>query len=94
MRKCRNCHNYYNDSVYWHCPYCAGELDDPNDGIFEEEVVTVKFSDLSEEEKQFTRVMNSPGIFDDEGEWEECPICGMGLHNYKGTKTCPNCGLV
>lgn len=94
MRKCRKCQNYYNNSLYSHCPFCSGELDDPNIYEFEEEEVVVKKSDLSDEELQFMRYMDSPGIFDDEGEWVRCPICGMGVHNYKGTKTCPNCGPV
>ena len=40
----------------------------------------------------FQNVVNSPGVFDDEGEYERCPNCGHGLHYYNGVKTCPKCG--
>ena len=95
MRKCRKCHNYYNNDMYLHCPFCSGEryyLDDDPVGEDDEEIVDPATE--TEEEKRWSRTMLSPGIFDDEGEWVKCPNCGMGIHDVDGTRTCPFCGPV
>ena len=74
------------------------DYDEDNYEYPEYEIVEVEvednadnLSDLSEQERRQALIMNSPGLFDDEGEWVRCPICGMGLHDYNGTPTCPDC---
>ena len=42
----------------------------------------------------FQKIINSPGVFNDEGEYIRCPNCGHGLHYYNGVKTCPECGAI
>lgn len=42
--------------------------------------------------RMFQDVVNSPGVFDDEGEFERYPSCDHGLHYYNEVKTCSKCG--
>lgn len=71
--------------------YDEDNFEYPEYEIVEVEDFGVSVSDMSEKEKKQALIMNSPGIFDDNGEWVRCPICGMGLHDYNGTPTCPDC---
>ena len=68
---------------------------DPND---EPEYEIVETDDMVEKPdeslKMFHEVVNSPGVYDDEGEYIRCPNCGHGLHYYNGIKTCPECGSI
>ncbi len=41
---------------------------------------------------RFREIVNSPGVYDDEGEYIRCPNCGCGLHYFNGVRTCPECG--
>lgn len=50
--------------------------------------------ELDDRTKMFQAVVNSPGVFDDEGEYVRCPNCDHGLHFYNGVRTCPECGPV
>ena len=49
---------------------------------------------MDERTLEFNRIINCPGVFDEEGEYIRCPICGHGLHNDNGTITCPECSPV
>lgn len=33
MQMCPNCDKVYDESEYFRCPYCSGELEDDNDEI-------------------------------------------------------------
>ena len=50
--------------------------------------------EIDEESLRFSRIVNCPGVFDDDGEYVRCPVCGHGLHDDNGTITCPQCGPV
>jgi hypothetical protein len=87
MQQCGFCLRVYDESEYTRCPYCAG-LVEPD---FEEDEDENESFEPDEKLLKFIEVRDSPGIFDDEGEWVRCPICGTGLHDFHGTPTCPNC---
>lgn len=91
MQQCGICLKVYDESEYSHCPYCDGLLYDEEDDDFEDEDEDYE---MDEETKEFNRIINCPGVFDDEGEYVRCPNCGHGLHNDNGTITCPECGPV
>lgn len=93
MQQCGICLNVYDESEYSYCPYCEGLLS-------EEEEEEYEYEDEDEEETNETYdkelriyriISNYPGVYDDEGEYIRCPICGMGLRNVNGTITCPDC---
>ena len=88
MQQCGFCLKVYDESEYTHCPFCAGLIDVD----FEEE--EEETYEIDEKTRRFIQIRDCPGIFDDEGEWVRCPICGTGLHNCDGVHTCPNCGPV
>ncbi len=47
-----------------------------------------------EEEAYYAKVhelLSCPGVYDSEGEYIRCPVCGMGLRYYNGEPTCPEC---
>lgn len=94
MQQCGICLKIYDESEFSHCPYCSGELYEDDEYDFEDEEEDEEDTELDESTIQFIKVLNTPGIFDDEGEWVRCPICGTGLHVYDGTKTCPRCGPI
>lgn len=66
---------------------------DPND---EPEYEIIETDEAVEEPDEklikFHEILDNPGVFDDNGEYIRCPICGHGLHYYNGVPTCPNCG--
>lgn len=89
------------------CYHTGGETlemsnpgDYPYDPDDEPEYEIVETDEELEEEEpdealiMFQKVVNSPGVFDDEGEYVRCPNCGHGLHYYDGVETCPECGVV
>ena len=97
MQQCGFCLKIYDESEYSYCPYCRGLLydedeDEDEDGFEDEDEDEVY--EIDEESLKFIRIVNCPGIFDDEGEYVRCPTCGCGLHNDNGTTTCPRCGPV
>lgn len=47
-----------------------------------------------EKMKEFHRLLDCPGVYDEDGEFERCPNCGMGLRDDNGVITCPECGPV
>ncbi len=66
---------------------------DPNDDPEYEIVETDEaVKETDESIRIFQEVVNSPGVYDDDGEYIRCPNCGHGLHYYNGVKTCPECG--
>ena len=92
MQQCDICSKVYDESKYSRCPYCEGLLNDgANDENFEDEE---KVYEMTEEVLRFNRIVNCPGVFDVEGEYVRCPICGHGLHDDNGTITCPECGPI
>ena len=91
MQQCGRCFKVYDESEYPHCPYCEGLLNDEDEGDFEEED---EVCETDAEILKFNRIINCPGVFDDEGEYVRCPACGHGLHNDNGTIICPQCGPV
>lgn len=87
------------------CYHAGGEIlelsnpgDYPYDSNDEPEYEIIKTDEAVEEYDEDTRtfaeIVNSPGVFDDEGEYIRCPNCGHGLHYYNGVKTCPECGPI
>lgn len=42
----------------------------------------------------FRKIVNSPGVFNEDGEYVRCPNCDHGLHYYNGVMTCPECGSI
>ena len=85
------------------CFHTGGEIlemsnpgDYPYDPSVEPEYEIVETDEAVEEIDERTRlfqeVVNSPGVYDDEGEHIRCPNCGHGLHCYNGVKTCPESG--
>ncbi len=85
------------------CYHTGGEIlemsnpgDYPYDPYDEPEYEIIETDEELEEPDEnlifFQNVVNSPGVFDEEGEYERCPNCGHGLHYYNGVKTCPKCG--
>lgn len=87
------------------CYHTGGEIlemsnpgDYPYDSTNEPEYEIIEtdeeVEELDEDIVKFQNVVNSPGVFDEEGEYERCPSCGHGLHYYNGVKTCPECGAV
>lgn len=93
MQQCGYCLKVYDESEYSHCPYCSGLLGDDDyddcDDSEEDDVI-----EMDEESLRFSSIVNSPGVFDDEGEYVRCPNCGHGLHKFNGTITCPQCGPI
>ncbi len=71
--------------------------DYPYDPDYEPEYEIIETDEAEEEDLDesiimFQRVVNSPGVYDDDGEYIRCPNCGHGLHYYNGVETCPECG--
>lgn len=91
MQQCGICLKVYDESEYSHCPYCDGLLYDEDDDDFEDED-----EDYVEDEKmkEFHRLLDCPGVYDEDGEFVRCPNCGMGLRDDNGVITCPECGPV
>lgn len=66
---------------------------DPDDEPEYEIIETYEAVEEPDEEMiLFQEIINSPGVYDDDGEYVRCPNCGHGLHYYNGVKTCPECG--
>ena len=85
------------------CYHTGGEIlemsnpgDYPYDPDIEPEYEIVEtdepIEELDEQTIMFQNIVNSPGVYDDDGEYIRCPNCGHGLHYYNGVKTCPECG--
>ena len=91
MQQCGICLKVYDESEYAHCPYCEGLLYDEDEDDFEDED---EVYEMDEDTLRFRRILDCPGVYDDEGEFVRCPICGHGLRNDNGTITCPRCGPV
>ncbi len=91
MQQCGICLKVYDESEYSRCPYCDGLLYDEDDDDFGDKDEDYE---MDEESLKFNRIVNCPGVFDDEGEYIRCPTCGHGLHDDNGTITCPQCGPV
>ena len=92
MQQCPTCLKVYDESEYSRCPYCDGLLDDDFDDEDDED--DEDDFEIDETLQKFIKIVNSPGVFNNDGEYERCPICGHGLHYYNGTKTCPECDSV
>lgn len=91
MQQCGICFKVYDESEYAHCPYCEGLLDS-EDYILDDEVDEDYVED--EKMKKFHRLLDCPGVYDEDGDFVRCPKCGMGLRDDNGVITCPECGPV
>lgn len=91
MQQCDDCLKVFDESEYSRCPYCEGLLYDEGGDDFEDED---EVYEIDEETLRFHRMLDCPGVYDDEGEFVRCSICGTGLRNDNGTITCPRCGPV